>query len=205
MDGLNAATFSNLLEGKALNPDEISLALQDDRLAESLPLLCGSGVKNIGVNLLMDVIVGSFPSPLEHTPMKATNTKTKQEVEVKPLENAPFCGLVFKTVANPFRGKLSLVKVCGNQPADSNTYNATKGTRERIGQMFVLNGDPSEGINPARIGDSRDPQAERTQSGDTLCIENTPVVLPPIVWPIHHTHRTCSARVPDGTSIPAAR
>jgi elongation factor G len=72
----------------------------------------------------------------------------------------------------------------GSQPADSNTYNAAKGTRERIGQMFVLNGDQSEGINPARLGEiAAIPKLKETQSGDTLCIENTPVVLPPIVWP----------------------
>jgi len=174
------------LEGKELSAEEIAQALQEGvRSQKVFPLLCGSGVKNIGVDILMDVIVSSFPSPLERAMMKAKNQKTKQEVEVKPLEDAPFCGFVFKTVADPFRGKLSLVRVfSGSQPADSNTYNATKQTRERIGQMFLLNGDQSEGLNPARVGDIvAIPKLKETQSGDTLAYENNPVVLPGIEWP----------------------
>jgi len=174
------------LEGKELTADEISRALQDGFKAQKVfPLLCGSGVKNIGVDLFLDLVVAIFPCPLERKALSAVNTKTKQAVEVKPLEDAPFCGFVFKTVADPFRGKLSLMRVLsGSQPADSNTYNATKSARERIGQMFALNGDQSMGVNPARLGEIvAVPKLKETQSGDTLCAEAHPVVLPPIVWP----------------------
>jgi len=173
------------LEGKELSAEEISSALTAGVKAQKVfPLFAGSGTKNAGVDLMLDLIVNSFPNPLERVPVKGTNTKTKSEVEVKPDANGPFCAFVFKTVADPFRGKLSLARVfSGSQPADSSTYNANKGSRERIGQMFFLNGDQSETINPARAGDIvAIPKLKETQSGDTLCVENTPVVLPPIVW-----------------------
>jgi len=174
------------LEGKELSPEEISSALQEGVKAQKVfPLLCGSGTKNIGIDLLMDIIVSCFPNPLERAPVKATNAKTKQEVEVKPAEDSPLAAFVFKTVADPFRGKLSLARIfAGSQPADSNTYNSTKGIRERIGQMFFLNGDQTEGVNPARTGEIvAVPKLKETQSGDTLSAENAPLVFPTIEWP----------------------
>ena len=174
------------LEGTALKEEEILQALQEGvKNQKIIPLLCGSGVKNIGVDVLLDLIVNCFPNPLERGAIKGTNPKTNQETEVKPSEDAPFCGFVFKTVADPFRGKLNLVRVfSGSQPADSNTYNSTKAVRERIGQMFWMNGDQPENVNPARTGEIvAIPKLKETQTGDTLCLETNPVVLPGVVWP----------------------
>jgi len=174
------------LEGETLKEEEILQALEQGvKNQKVIPLLCGSGVKNIGVDLLLDLIVNCFPNPLERSGVKGVNPKTNQELELKPLEAGPFCGLVFKTVADPYRGKLNLVRVfSGSQSADSNTYNSTKSVRERIGQMFWMNGDQPENVNPTRMGEIvAIPKLKETQTGDTLCVENNPVVLPPIVWP----------------------
>ena len=135
--------------------------------------------------MLLDVIINCLPSPLERAPLKAKNPKTDQEVEVVPKEDGDFCGLVFKTVADPYRGKLSLVRVfSGKQMADSLVYNASKDVKERIGQIFLLNGDQSEGVNSAQTGDIvAIPKLKETQTGDTLSSESNPVVLPGFRWP----------------------
>ncbi len=174
------------LEGKTLKEEEILQALQQGvKNQKVIPLLCGSGVKNIGVDLLLDLIVNCFPNPLERPAVKGVNSKTKQEAELKPAEDGPFCGFVFKTVADPYRGKLNLIRMfSGSQNADSTTYNAAKGLKERVGQMFWMNGDQPENVNPARMGEIvAIPKLKETQTGDTLTVENNPLVLPPVVWP----------------------
>jgi len=174
------------LEGEELSQEEIFQAIQKGLKEQKLyPVLCGSGVKNIGVDVLLDVIVNCLPGPLERVPLKGKNPKTEQEVEVVPGEDGDLCGLIFKTVADPYRGKLSLVRVfSGKQMADSLVYNASKDVKERVGQIFVLNGDQTEGVNRAQVGDVvAIPKLKETQTGDTLSSESNPVVLPEFKWP----------------------
>jgi len=174
------------LEGGTLKPEEIAQALEQGiKEKKVFPILCGSGTKNIGIDLLLNFIVSYFPNPLERAGLKAINPKTNQEQEIKPMEDGAFCGLVFKTVADPYRGKLSLVRIfSGTQSADSNLYNATKAQKERVGQIFLLNGDQTEGIGSARLGEIvAIPKLKETQTGDTLSPENNPVVLPHFEWP----------------------
>ena len=174
------------LEGEELGEEEIYDAIREGiKQGTVFPVLCGSGVKNIGVDIFLDALVRCLPNPLERKPIKAKKAKADEEWEITPSEDGDFCGLVFKTVADPYRGKLSLVRVfSGVQMADSLTYNSTKDVKERIGQMFALNGDQTEGVNSAKIGDIvAIPKLKETQTGDTLCSESNPIILPGFEWP----------------------
>jgi len=175
------ALLEKYLEEGDLNPKELASALRVGVLAgKVVPLLCGSGVKNIGAHPLLHAIVSCFPSPLERPAIPAAELKSGAEVKREPKEDAPFSALVFKTIADPYRGKLTLFRVfSGVQMADTNTYNASKKLRERLGQILQLSGEAVEGVNSAKVGDIvAVAKLKETQTGDSLADEAHAVVLP---------------------------
>ena len=173
------------LDSGTLPEDEIKTALKKGILKGSIiPVLCGSAFKNIGTSLLLDSIVDYFPSPLEHGEIKATNPQN-EEVAIKPEENKNPLALVFKTVTDPYIGRLTYFKVySGAVTADSTIYNATKEKKERLGHLLQLKGKTQEDIKQVPTGDiGAAPKLEVTTTGDTLCSENQPVILPSIKFP----------------------
>jgi elongation factor G len=174
------------LEGEELEKKELIKALRKGVIAGNIvPLLVGSGTKDIGINPLLDAIVGCVPSPLERAELSATDPKTRKETTCKPAEDGPFCGLIFKTIADPYRGKLSLMRVfSGSQMADSTVYNSSRKLKERIGQILILSGENVEGVNAARLGDIvAVPKLKEAQTGDTFCTEADAVELSALPWP----------------------
>jgi len=177
----NDALLEKYLEEGDLNPKELAEALRAGVLAgKVVPLLCGSGVKNLGIQPLLRALVACFPSPLQRPAVKGTDAKTGAEAIRPAKEDAPFSALVFKTIADPYRGKLTLFRVfSGAQAGDSNTYNASKKVRERLGQILQLSGESAEGIGTARLGDIvAVAKLKETQTGHTLSDEANPLVLP---------------------------
>jgi len=171
------------LEKGDLSQEEIIAGLKHGILTGGLlPVLCGSPVTNRGIQQLLDALITCLPTPVERAgivPIKGTDPKTGKETVRKPLPEEPLSALVFKTIIDPFAGKLSLVRVCsGTLKADSTIYNATKQTKEKVGSLFFIQGKKqvsTQAIPAGHIGAIA--KLKETNTGDTLCVEAQPIVL----------------------------
>ncbi|RLB78454.1 MAG: elongation factor G [Deltaproteobacteria bacterium] len=166
------------LEGGSLSDDEIKNLLRKGTLTRTfVPVLCGSATKNIGIDLLQDFLVNCMPSPLDRDPWIATDSTGETKIECKADPNAPFSGFVFKTVADPFAGRLSIFRiVSGTLGADGTFYNVNKSTNERYNQLLRLAGKEQKQINQAGPGSIvAVAKLKETATGDTLCDEGRKV------------------------------
>ena len=161
--------------------DGLVRAIRDQRL---FPILCGAPARNIGVTPLLDLVVEAFPSPLDRPPVEGTEAKGNT-VRCEAKDGAPLTALVFKTIADPFAGKVTMFRVySGTLASDSSVLNVSKGAKERIGQLLLLRGKqqtPTEALGAGDIGAVV--KLKETGTGDTLCDEKTPVRLPEISFP----------------------
>jgi len=168
------------LEGSKLTNEQMYAALKQGVISGKLfPILLGSALRNIGMQPLLDFMVECFPSPIERGELSGQNLKTKEEVKVTFDENRPFAAFVFKTVADPYAGKLTIFKIYSGQiNSDSTLYNASKRVKERIGQIFKLEGKGLRPINPAIAGDIVSvAKLKETTTGDSLSDEKNPIVF----------------------------
>ncbi len=170
------------LEGEELTDKQIETTLfKGIKSGLVTPVLCGSAVLNMGVGQLMDLIVDGLPSPLDRDPKKGTVPETDEETERAPSPDAPFSALVFKTVADPFAGKLTLARIfSGTLSSDSVVYNANKEVKEKIGQLLILEGkkqQPTDTAGPGHIVAMA--KLKETVTGDTLCSEKDPIIFKP--------------------------
>ena len=171
------------LEGGTLTDDEIIKGVREGSLTRRfIPVTCGSALNTIAIPQLLDTAVLCLPSPAEMariSPVKGKNPKDGKEHERKPLQTEPMSAFVFKTIADPFAGRLSIFRVySGLLKADSNVLNATTGAKERIGQVFYLLGKKqisAQTIGPGEIGVVA--KLKETVTGDTLCDEHHPLVF----------------------------
>jgi elongation factor G len=186
----NDELMEQYLEGEELSNRDIEEALiQGVKSGEVVPIVCGSASLNMGLPQLMNLVVDGLPSPLERGTWAGTRPGSDERVQRAASLDAPFSSLVFKTVADPFAGKLSIVRVLsGRLEADSSVYNANKGTREKFGQIFILEGKKQQALEAAIPGDIIAlAKLKETGTGDTLCQESDPIIyrtvepLPPII------------------------
>lgn len=180
------ALLEKYLEQGELSVEELTTALHAATLRGDLaPLAVGSALRNMGIQPLLDLVVDFLPSPLERPAVQGTRPRGTDVVERKPSETAPLSALVFKTIADPFAGKLTLFRVFSGQlTSDSTVYNATRDERERIGQIFMLQGKSQTPVGAASVGDIvAVAKLKVTATGDTLADEKDPVVFPAIEFP----------------------
>src|SRR5512137_309465 len=156
-------------------------AIRDQKL---FPILCGAPARNIGVTPLLDLVVESFPSPLDRPPVEGTDAKGNA-VRCEAKDGAPLTALVFKTIADPFAGKVPMFRIyAGTMASDSAVLNVSKGARERIGQLLLLRGKQQTPVEALGAGDiGAVVKLKETQTGDTLCDEKMPLRLPEIMFP----------------------
>ncbi len=174
------------LEGGEITAEEVMKGIKEASLTRRfIPVACGSATMNIGVTELMDLMLMCLPTPEEMSrisPIRGTNPKDGKEIDRKPVTTDPLTAYVFKTVADPFAGKLSIFRVySGVLKADSTVLNATSGAKERIGQVFYLVGKkhvPVASVNAGEI--AAVVKLKETNVGDTLCEEHHPLVLPKV-------------------------
>ncbi len=169
----NDELLEKYLEEQEISPQEITDALREGVKSGSIvPVLTGSSIRNVGIKPLLDVIANAGPSPLDRAPAKGVD-KDGKETERASAEDAPFSALVFKTISDPFRGKLSVMRIMsGKLHGDSNVFNSTKESKERIGQLLMITGENTESINPAGVGDIvAVAKLKETTTGDTLSAE----------------------------------
>ncbi|MCZ6676393.1 MAG: elongation factor G [Candidatus Poribacteria bacterium] len=173
--------IEKFFEGE-LTDEEISAGLRTGFCANQfVPVLCGTALQNIGVQPLMDAIVNCFPSPLDAKPVKAADGETTYEAS----PDSSMSALVFKTMADPFTGRLTFFRVySGILEGDSQVYNATKAQNERIGKLLFMSGKNSVNTPQIAAGDlgvvSKLTQA---QTGDTFCKVGQSFQLPGIEFP----------------------
>ena len=170
------------LEGEELSGKEIEETLIKGIKSRLItPVLCGSAVLNMGVPQLMDLVVDGFPSPVERESKKGIVPGTDEETQRPPTVDAPFSALVFKTVADPFAGKLTLARVfSGTLSSDSTVYNATQDIKEKIGQLLILEGKKQQPVEAAGPGDIvAIAKLKETVTGDTLCSAGDPIIYKP--------------------------
>jgi elongation factor G len=150
-----------------------------------VPVVATSSSANIGVSTLLDVIATAMSSPADRSDIEGENPKTKEAVKVANAQSGPLTALVFKTVSDPYVGKLDYVRVfSGVLKADSQVFNATRGKKERVGHILQVKGKTQEDIKTVVAGDiAALPKLEGTFTGDTLCEESKPIVLPAIDFP----------------------
>ena len=181
---VNDDLMEKYLEGEELSIEEIEDTLLKGIKSGSLvPILCGSALLNIGVPQLMNLIGQGLPSPLERPPKKGTAPGADEVVERQSAIDEPFSALVFKTVADPFAGKLTLMRVfSGTLDSDSTVYNANKQAKEKTGQLLVPEGKKQQPVEAAGPGDIIAlAKLKETATGDTLCTANDLVIYEPPV------------------------
>jgi elongation factor G len=178
------ALMERYLEGGDIEPKELISALEKAVAAGiTVPVLCGSATKAIGVDLLAEFIVDAIPSPAHRAP--AVATKGGAEIELAPDPNGPLGALVFKTLSDPYVGRITFFRVfSGTMRPDSTLFNATHNSEERIGQLFTMRGKTHDQVSEVPAGDiAALAKLAHTTTGDTLCLKADPIVIPGLELP----------------------
>ena len=160
------------LEGEALSDEELNAALRSGTLSHIfVPVVCGSATQNIGIDLLMDFIVTSMPSPIDRGPLKGVDPDSGNEIERAPDEDAPFSGYVIKTLADPYAGRLTIFRVVsGKLGSDGTFYNPNKDSKERFTQLLSITGKEQKTVTEAGPGAIvAVAKLKVTATGNTLC------------------------------------
>ena len=182
----NDDLIETYLESGELTEDEFSQGLLNGiNEGKLIPVLCGSATKNIGIDLLLDGIIKYLPSPEKRISISGSSLKDGSELTIDANDQSTFSGLVYKTVADTYAGKLSLFRVfSGKIKSDSSVYNANQETQERIGQLFALQGKKQTPVDEVSAGDIGTVAKLKTSvTGDTLTVKDTGIKIAPIDFP----------------------
>ncbi len=166
------------LEGENLTDEEINAALRKGTLARIfVPVVCTSATQNIGIDILSDYIVECMPSPRDKGALAGEHPDSGDAIERAPDPDEPFSAFVFKTVADPYAGRLTIFRVVsGTMGSDGGFYNANKEVRERYNQLLIVGGKeqkPAPGAGPGDIVAVA--KLKETTTGDTLCDEGNKI------------------------------
>ena len=174
-----------LNDGELCDEDIYSGLIKGCAQGEIAPVLCGSASKVIGIKSMIDSIVQCFPSPEHALPQKAINLSNNEEVFIKVDENKPFSALVFKTIADPFVGKISLFRVMtGKVKGELTVLNPNKEKQEKLNHLFFMKGKNQIQTQEIVAGDiGAVSKLQYTATGDTLCSEDFKVMYDKINLP----------------------
>ncbi len=178
--------MNKYLEGGELSAEDLQAGLRKGVVSGALiPVVCGSAMKNLGIHPLLDIIVRYFPSPVDRGNVSGKKPGTGEEETRLPEESAPFSALVFKTIADPYAGRLTLFRVySGTLKSDLTLFNASRKTTERIGNLFFLEGKIQKPVEELIPGDiAAIAKLKETATGDTLSAEKSPIIYPKIEPP----------------------
>ena len=185
-----AETSEELMEkffnGEEFTNEEIQKAIKQGMKDNTItPVLCGSAFTAASIRKLLDAIIEYFPSPDEAEVEYAAKVDTRDALEITCDEKAPLSAIVFKTIADPFVGKLSFVKVCsGVLKADSTVFNPDRQLAEKVGKIYYMRGKKQIETNEITAGDiGAIPKLTQTKTGDTLCAQSYQVLLDKIDFP----------------------
>jgi len=176
----NDDIMEKYLDGQELTPKEIEdTFIEGMESGTVVPVIPGSAALNIGVKQLMDTIDQSLPFPIERGKVKGHKVDSQEGIEFDADDNAPFSALIFKTLADPFAGKLTLFKVMsGKVDSESTIFNSTKKVKEKLSQLLLIEGKKQTPIDTAHVGDIvAVAKLKETTTGNTICQANNPIVI----------------------------
>ena len=179
------ALMEKFFEAGTLTQEQLVAGLRAATASGKLfPVLCASSAMNIGVQPLLDAIVAYVPSPAER-PVKTVNPKTAEESERPFADTGQPSAFVWKTIADPFAGRITLFRVMsGALKSDSTVYNKTRDTSERLGHVVLLHGKNQTNVPEVRAGDlGAVPKLKDTLTNDTLGDKSDPGVFPALKFP----------------------
>ncbi|MEJ2739430.1 MAG: elongation factor G [Dehalococcoidia bacterium] len=174
------------LDEKEISPSDIIAAIRRLTLANRIvPILCGTALKNKGIQPLLDAIELYLPSPLDVPPLGVIDPRNGEKTVREASDDAPFSALAFKVVADPFMGRLVYFRVySGCVKAGAQIYNSSKGQKERIGRLVMMHANRREEIDMVDTGSiAATVGLKNTFTGDTLCDIAKPVLLEAIRFP----------------------
>jgi elongation factor G len=174
------------LEGGEISPEDIRRGLRKAVIAgKATPVLCGSSLRNKGVQPLLDAVVDYLPSPLDIPPVVGLKPDTEEELVRRAEDEAPLSALVFKIVTDTYVGRLAYIRVySGKIKQGSTVYNSTKGKRERVGRLIRMYADRREDVDEVGAGDIAAVLGMKgTFTGDTICDASNAIVLESITFP----------------------
>lgn len=183
---LDEELMDKYLSGEELSIDEIKAAIRKGCIAcEVVPVFCGSAYRNKGVQALLDGVIDYMPAPTDIPAIKGVDPVSGEEVERHSSDEEPFSALAFKIMNDPFVGKLAFFRVySGTLDSGSYVYNSTKGKKERIGRILQMHANHREEIDKVYSGDIAAAVGLKfTTTGDTLCNEDSEVILESMVFP----------------------
>lgn len=174
------------LEGETITVDELRAGLRRATINNQLvPVLCGSALKNKGVQPLLDAIVDYLPSPSDVPPIKGENPETGEEESRPPEEDAPFSALAFKIVTDPYVGRLAYIRVySGMVETGTRVENVTQDKQERIGRLLRMHANHREELDAVYAGNiAAVVGPKNTFTGDTFADADHPILLESITFP----------------------
>jgi len=174
------------LEGHEIGAHELKTAIRRATIANlANPVLCGSALKNKGVQLMLDAVVNYLPSPLDIPPVKGIDPKNGGEVVRHASDDEPLAAIAFKIVSDPYVGRLAYLRVySGVLKAGETVLNSTKQERERIGRLLQMHANQREDITEMGAGGiCAAVGLKQTFTGDTLCAPDAPIILESIQFP----------------------
>lgn len=178
--------MSAYLEGNVPSYEELKKTLRKAVIANNIfPVMTGSSLKNVGVQLILDAVVDFLPSPLDLPPVTGINPKTEEEIERHASDDEPLCALAFKLQTDPFVGQLTFFRVySGVVKSGSYIYNATTGEKERLGRIVRLQADKRTEVEEVYAGEiAAGVGLKDVKTSHTLCDEAHPIVLEQITFP----------------------
>ncbi|HID98612.1 MAG TPA: elongation factor G [Thermodesulfobacteriaceae bacterium] len=177
----NDELLEKFLEGIDLSYEEIVAGLKQGIMSGGfIPVACGSALNNIATGSLLDLVVEFMASPDDRGPAVGINPETDSEETRDPSPDAPVSGLVFKTLTDPYSGRLTILRVfSGTLRSDSSLYNPNKDKNERFQKIFVMEGKSQKPVDEAVPGEIiAIAKLKETTTGDTLCEAENPIKYP---------------------------
>jgi len=174
------------LSDEEITVEELKKVIRSATLANKMvPVLCGTSYRNKGVQKLLDAVIDYMPSPIDVPAIKGINPSTDEEIVRNSSDDEPFSALAFKIATDPFVGKLCFFRVySGSITTGSTVYNSTKDIRERFGRILLMHANHREDIEGVYAGDiAAAVGLKNTTTGDTLCFEQTQVILESMEFP----------------------
>ncbi|MFA5360022.1 MAG: elongation factor G [Patescibacteria group bacterium] len=179
--------MNKYLSGEEIAVEDLKKVLRTAVIGNKIvPVLCGSALKNKGVQFLLDAVAEYLPSPLDVPAISGFDPDDKEKfIEVKPSDAEPFAALAFKIATDPYVGKLCFIRVySGVLQSGSYVLNTTTGNRERIGRIVRMHANHREEVQEVYAGEiAAAIGLKGTTTGNTLCDESRPLVLESITFP----------------------
>jgi elongation factor G len=183
---MDEALMEKFFDAGTLSNEELIEGLKQGVLQKNIfPVVCCSATHNIGIQLLMKTITNFLPSPAEIEEIQGINPQDKSPISRKSSEQEPFSAFIFKTIADPYAGRISLFRVySGSLKSDSTVFNASKKNNERIGSLAFLQGKTQSPVPEVQAGDFASvAKLKETNTGDTLCNKSAAIIYTSVKFP----------------------